>query len=75
MKGLIDWSETHQQNETPLANVAKCVLRYDVSVRAAAAIVNGALIDHGIVTPDDQSMIVDMNKMQREINKCLEEFE
>ena len=40
-------------------------MRWGVSDRATAAIVNAALIDYGIITPEDSSNVVDRQKIRR----------
>ena len=45
-------------------------MRWNVSDRAAAAIVNATLIDFGIISPDDTSCTVDRQKIIRAKRKC-----
>ena len=40
-------------------------MRWGLTDRGAAAIVNAALIDFGIITPDDKSCVVDRQKIRR----------
>ena len=39
--------------------------RYQISDRAGAAIANAVLQDYGIITPDEDSLIIDRNKLCR----------
>ena len=59
------------QNRMPLANLAKEIIkecdRWGVSPRAGAAVASAVLIDAGVVTKDDQTKIVDRNKLKRSI--------
>ena len=48
-----------------LRNLAKECDRWGVSNRAGAAIANAALIDAGIITPEDQKHVIDKNKLRR----------
>ena len=64
-------SETHQQNRTPLPSVAEVVCRGGGSRRFAAAIVTATLIDYGIITKDNKSQITTKDKIQREIDRCI----
>ena len=59
------------QNRMPLANLAKEIIkecdRWGVSSRAGAAVASAVLIDAGVVTKEDQTKIVDRNKLKRSI--------
>ena len=48
-----------------LRNLAKECDRWGVSNRAGAAIANAALIDAGVITPEDQTNVIDKNKLRR----------
>ena len=48
-----------------LRNLAKECDRWGVSNRARAAIANAALIDAGVITPEDQTNVIDKNKLRR----------
>ena len=48
-------------------------LRYGISSRAAAAYGTSLLIDYKVITTDDQSQIISKSKVERAVNKCLEE--
>ena len=39
--------------------------RYQISDRAGAAIANAVIQDYGIITPDEDSLIIDRNKLRR----------
>jgi hypothetical protein len=47
-----------------LRNVARECDRWGVSNRAGAAIANAALIDAGIITPEDQKHVIDKNSSE-----------
>ena len=68
-------SETHQQNRTPLPTVANVVCHGEGSRRFAAAVVTATLIDHGIITKDNKSQITTKDKIQREIDRCIDSQE
>lgn len=68
--------DTSDNNLTPIPTVALEADRYGVSNRAAAAICTAALIDYGIVTPDDRTNVVDHHKVWRarqKVRKSLKE--
>ena len=54
------------QMRVPLPNLVKEADRYGISDRATASLATAVLIDFGIVTKADQSLVVDNNKMHRE---------
>ena len=56
-----------QQNRMKLRNAAKECVRWNVSPRGGAAIISAALVDYGIVTENDTALVVDKNKLRREI--------
>ena len=53
------------RNKMKLRNLAKECDRWGVSNRAGAAIANAALIDAGIITPQDQTCVIDKSKLRR----------
>ena len=53
------------RNTQPIPNIAMAADRYGVSNRATAAIATAALIDFGLITPEDQSLVTDKNKVAR----------
>ena len=67
-------AESHQQNRTPLPTSAKTAIRYNLTHRAAAAYGTAVLIDHKIGTQEDQRQIISKSKIERAIEKCLEEY-
>lgn len=62
----------YTQNVT-LSNFAIKCDRYGVSHRAAAALASGLMKDLNIKDKNDQMLIVDKNKVQRERNRCRNE--
>jgi hypothetical protein len=69
-----DTEETSQMR-VPLQHLAKEADRYGVSDRAAASLATAVLIDFGIVSKQDQSFVIDKNKVHRErvkLRKCLQ---
>ena len=61
------------QNRKQLRNLAMICDRYGVSARAGAAIANAALADTGVISADDQTFVIDKNKLRRSIDKFREE--
>ena len=61
--------EVTEATRMVLRNLAKECDRWGVSNRAGAAIANAALIDAGIITPEDQKHVIDKNKLRRAIEK------
>ena len=59
-------TEETRQVRVPLPNLAKEADRYGVSDRAAASLATAVLIDLGIVSKEDQSFVIDKNKVHRE---------
>lgn len=55
-----------------LPNLAKEADRYGTSDGAAASLATAALIDIGIVTKEDQSLVIDKSKLRRERMKLKE---
>ena len=53
------------RNNMSLRNLAKECDRWGVSNRAGAAIANAALIDAGVITPQDQTSVIDKSKLRR----------
>ena len=53
----------------PFATVAREALRWGTSQREAAALVVATLIDVGLTTRDNPTMIVDQCKIRREVEK------
>ena len=62
-----------KQNRQKLRNLAMICDRYGVSSRAGAAIANAALADAGVIGVEDQSNVIDKNKLRRAIDKFREE--
>ena len=56
-----------KQNRMVLRNLAKECDRWGVSNRAGAAIANAVLIDAGVITSEDQTNVIDKNKLRRSI--------
>lgn len=54
-----------KHNNVKLHEVAIVADRYGVSDRATAALVSATLVDFKIVTPENQSQVVDRNKIRR----------
>ena len=44
-------------------------MRWGVSPKDGASIANAALIDAGVVTKDNQTKIIDKNKLKRQMEK------
>ena len=59
--------------KTGLINLAMIFDRYGVSSRAGAAIANAALTDAKVISVDDQTQVIDKNKLRRAIDKFREE--
>ncbi|KAI6661419.1 hypothetical protein LOD99_13293 [Oopsacas minuta] len=53
------------RNTQTIPNIAMAAYRCGVSNRATAAIATGTLIDFGLITPEDQSLRTDKNKVAR----------
>ena len=56
-----------KQNRMVSRNLAKECDRWGVSNRAEAAIANAVLIDAGVITSEDQTNVIDKNKLRRSI--------
>ncbi|KAK0049303.1 hypothetical protein Bpfe_021191 [Biomphalaria pfeifferi] len=54
------------QMQIPLPNLAKEADRYGISDRAAASLATAVLIDVGFITKQNQSFVIDKNKVHRE---------
>lgn len=54
------------QVRIPLPNLAKEADRYGISDRAAASLATAVLIDVGFITKENQSFVIDKNKVHRE---------
>ena len=65
-------SVNRQQNRTLYKNLAMACDRFSVSNRAAAAIASATLKDHGHITNEDNSLIIDRSKLRRERTKFRE---
>ena len=63
------------QNRTNFPKVAAVSMQYGVSNRATAAIVTAAMVDLGLVTEEDTSMIIDHHKVAREMKKLMTELQ
>ena len=66
-------SGNKSQNRMGLRNLAMICDRYGVSSRAGAAIANAALTDAKVISVDDQTQVIDKNKLRRAIDKFREE--
>ena len=66
-------SGNKSQNRMGLRNLAMICDRYGVSSRAGAAIANAALTDAKVINVDDQTQVIDKNKLRRAIDKFREE--
>lgn len=62
------------QNRTSYHNLAMACDRYGVSDRAASVIATAALKDHGIITNEDTTFVIDRSKLRRERAKYREEM-
>ena len=62
-----------RQNRQDLRNLAMICDRYGVSSRAGAAIANAALVDAGVTNIEDQTNVIDKNKLRRAIDRFREE--
>ena len=56
---------TGNRNIIPIPTIALEADRYGVSNRATAAISTAALIDYGVINPNDKANIIDHNKVWR----------
>ena len=63
-----------QQNRVTLKELAMVCERYEVTVRASAAIALATLKAFGIVTAEDERYVVDRSKLRREKQKYKEEI-
>lgn len=54
-----------KHNTLALPNVAKTCDRYGLSMRSAAAITSAVLMDVGIISDTDNSLVIDKNKIHR----------
>lgn len=61
--------ERGQQMRIPLPNLAMQADRFGVSDRAAAALATATLIDVGMITKDDDRLVIDRSKVRRERQK------
>ena len=66
-------NKSSHQNRMGLRNLAMICDRYGVSSRAGAAIANAALVDAAVINIDDQTHVIDKNKLRRAIEKFREE--
>ena len=71
-KSTDDSLRPKQHNTLKLTNTAHESIRFDVSVRATAAIASGALVDVGFVTAENAVNLVDMKKVDRERTRLME---
>lgn len=63
------------QMRLPLPHLAKEADRYGISDRAAASLATAVLIDVGFVSKEDQSFVIDKNKVHRERQKLRENLQ
>ncbi|KAI6657810.1 hypothetical protein LOD99_552 [Oopsacas minuta] len=63
-------SNTHKytRNHNQLRNLAIMCDRYQISDRAGAAIANAVLQDYGIITQEEDSQIIDRNKLRVDLD-------
>ena len=61
---------TGESHRFSLPTVARESMRWGVSDRITAAIVNATLIDFGIISPEDTSSVVDRQRIRRAKMKC-----
>lgn len=64
--------ETAAYNTLDISNVALQSLRYNVSLRATAAITTAALCDAGLITNEDKRLVVDHKKVFRGQTKIMQ---
>ena len=64
--------QVQRQNRQDLRNLAMICDRYGVSSRAGAAIANAALADAGVINVNDQTNVIDKNKLRRSIDRFRE---
>lgn len=64
-------SQKTKQNTLEMLNVARQSIRYGVGLRATAAIATSALIDAGLITKDDKTLVIDHNKVKRAQEKVM----
>lgn len=58
-----------ERNMTKLNNLARECVRWGVSPRAGAAIANGVLADHNIISKENTKEVIDKNKLKRAIGQ------
>ena len=56
-------NDKYPRNHNLLQNLAVMCDKYQISDRAGSAIANAVLQDYGIIAPDENSIIVDRNKL------------
>ena len=64
-------SQNTKYNTLEIPNIAMQSIRYGVSLRATAAIATSAFIDAGLITKDDQSLVIDHSKVKRAQEKIM----
>jgi hypothetical protein len=62
-------------NTKRIDNIAMASIRYGVSSRASAAIATAAWIDAGVITHDQQDLVIDHNKLQRAKDRLMTKFQ
>ena len=62
------------QNQIDLENLARESIQYGVSVQATVSLATALLIDVGIITKDDSTMIIDKNKVQQAQDKVMKKM-
>ena len=59
-------SGNQNRNFTELVNLAEACDRYNVSNTAGAAIATATLIDYGVISTDETSLVIDRSKLWRQ---------
>lgn len=63
-------STSANRNTLALPTVAKVCDRFGLSTRSAAAVASAVLADVGLVSSNDQSLVIDKNKVHRAVSKA-----
>ena len=67
-------SGNQNRNFTELVNLAEACDRYNVSNTAGAAIATATLIDYGVISTDETSLVIDRSKLWRHREKLRKQF-
>ena len=70
-KKIDDKLKKTMQNRNSFPTLAKVSLRYGASSRMTAALATAVLVDVGLVTEDDSSLVIDHHHIQRDRKKVI----